>query len=437
MVSMLQPQAVDLLLKGGTFVTMDAERRVIENGALAIRAERIVALGPADEILPTVSPARVLDITGQVVTPGFINAHGHWAMTLFRGMVDDMPLEAWLNHIWKVEREYVSPENVKVGSQLAMVEMIRGGTTCAADMYWQFHHTTEAARQAGFRIVNGPSFTRIEGYQGNPSTGEEDALEYLDRYQNDPLVHLCVQAHSCYTTNPEMLELTRRITTERGLQFITHASESQGELALVREQYNQTPIEVLHSFGLLGERALLAHCVHLSDDEINLLAETKTSVAHCPSSNLKLASGIARVARMCEAGVNGPASNNDLDMLQEAQLAAMLQKGVTGDPTALPARDVFAMMTIQGAKAVGLGEQTGSLEAGKLADITVLDFDQPHLTPCYDLYSHLIYAAHQSDVRHVIIHGKPVMENRALLTLDEIEIKQRVCRLAEEINMKK
>lgn len=432
---------VDYLFENGTLITMDAQRRIIADGAVAVKDSEIVWVGEAKEACARFSPANRLDLHGDVVAPGLLNVHGHWAMTLFRGLVNDCPLEAWLDTIWKVERVFTSPENVTAGSQLAIVEMIRGGTTCAADMYWQFRHTTEAAREAGFRIVNGPSFTDIVGFQGMSSVGVDSAIEYLDRYRSDPLVHLCVQTHSTYTTDIPMMEHARRLSEERGLLFVTHASESRAEVETVKKKYGKTPIEVLDAAGLLGERSLLAHCVHLSDAEIARLAETGTSVAHCPSSNLKLASGIARVADMLHAGVNvaigtdGPASNNDLDLFAEAQLAAMVQKGITGNPSILPAEEVFSMLTCNGARAVGLRERAGSLENGKLADIIVLDMDSANLTPCYDLYSQLVYAAKAADVCHVMIHGKMVMQDRRLLTLDEEDIKARVRRMAQEIRL--
>ncbi|MDD5369974.1 MAG: amidohydrolase [Anaerolineaceae bacterium] len=437
----VEPRPIDILLYGGTVITMDANRRILTDGAVAIKDARIVWVGPQAEASHAFKPVSRLDVSGKVVLPGLINTHGHWAMTLFRGLVDDRPLEAWLDTIWKVERSFTSPENVEAGSRLAMLEMIRSGTTCAADMYWQFRTTTEAARQAGFRMVNGPAFTEIVGFQGQRSVEYDGALEYLDRYRDDPLVHLCIQTHSTYTTNSEYLETARRLMEEMDLLFITHASESRAEVATVREKYGKTPIEVLEKAGLLGKRTLLAHCIHLSDAEIERLAETGTSVAHCPSSNLKLSSGVARVADMLSAGVNvalgtdGPASNNDLNLFQEAQLAALIQKGVTGDPTVLPAEKVVSMLTIDGARAVGLDDRLGSLETGKLADLTVLDFDSANLTPCYDLYSHLVYAASASDVCHVIINGKLVMKDRQVLTLDEARVKSEVRQIAQEIRL--
>jgi hypothetical protein len=272
---MTQPEKVDLLLKGGTLVTMDSQRRMIENGALAVRDNKIFMVGSAKEVLPKVEAQKTLDVSGQVVTPGFINAHGHWAMTLFRGMVDDRPLEAWLSRVWKMELAFTSPKNVVAGAQLAMAEMIRSGTTCAADMYWQFRHSTEAALQANFRLVNGPTFAEIKGFGSRPLSTPKNAHEFINRYKDEPLVVLCVQVHAAYTASLHLMEEARRIAEESGAVFITHASESRAEVENVRKMYGKTPIEVLQSVGLLGGHTLLAHCVHLNDEEIQLLAETK------------------------------------------------------------------------------------------------------------------------------------------------------------------
>ncbi len=437
----MQSLPVDYLLVGGTIITMDAGRNVIQNGVLVVKDSRIIWMGTKDQIGDQFKPTRTLELTGKVVIPGMINTHGHWAMTLFRGLVDDRPLESWLEKIWKVEAAVVAVESVVTGCELAMIEMIRSGTTCAADMYWYFTESSDAACRAGFRLVNGPSFAVIPGFEDRKDLNYQAATEYFDRYQGNPLVHPCMQAHSTYTTNQWMLEEILRITKERNVGFITHACESKGELELVHNKYGKSPIEVLDSAGLLGEKTLLAHCVHLTDAEIERLAETGTSVSHCPSSNLKLSSGIARVADMVRAGVNvsmgtdGPASNNDLDMFHEAQLAALVQKGVTGDPTVLPAEKVFSMLTIDGARAVGLADQVGSLEIGKLADLAVIDFDSVSLTPCYNLYSHLIYAASPADVCHTMIHGRLVMENRQMLILDEEKVKFRVRQIADQVRL--
>lgn len=433
------PKPVDTLLTGGTILTMNADREIITKAALAVDAGKIVWLGPAETAVQQFQPKERIDLNGRVVIPGLVNVHGHWAMTLVRGLVDDRPLEEWLAKIWRVEAELISPETVVFGSQLAMIEMIRGGTTCAADMYWYYPDVTEAAREAGFRIVTGPSFAEIEGFEDYRNTNQAIAIEYLDAYRSVPLVHPCIQAHSAYTTSGPTLEHVAQLVHERGLLFVTHASESKGELDLVQEKHGKRPLEVLDGYGLLREQTLLAHCVHLTDGEIARLAETGTSVAHCPSSNLKLSSGIARVAEMMEMGVNvgigtdGAASNNDLDLFHEAQLAALVQKGVTGDPRVLPAESVFAMLTIDGARAVGLSDRIGSLEVGKSADLAVIDFSSANLTPSYDLYSHLVYAVSVGDVQDVMVAGRLLMKDRAMLTLDEDAVREDANRIAREV----
>ena len=433
------PKPVDTLLTGGTILTMNARREILTDAAMAVDVGKIVWLGSAESAAQQYQSQERIDLNGRVVIPGLVNVHGHWAMTLMRGLVDDCPLEQWLAKIWRVEAELISPETVVLGSQLAMVEMMRGGTTCAADMYWYYQDVTEAAREAGFRIVTGPSFAEIEGFEDYRNTNQAIAIEYLDAYREVPLVHPCIQAHSAYTTSGPTLEHVAQLVHDNGLMFVTHASESKGELALVQERHGKRPLEVLDGYGLLREQTLLAHCVHLTDDEIARLAETGTSVAHCPSSNLKLSSGIARVAAMVEMGVNvgigtdGAASNNDLDLFHEAQLAALVQKGITGDPQVLPAEKVFAMLTIDGARAVGLADQVGSLEVGKSADLAVIDFGAANLTPCYDLYSHLVYALSVGDVQDVMVAGRLLMKDRAMLSLDEEAIREEANRIACEV----
>jgi 5-methylthioadenosine/S-adenosylhomocysteine deaminase len=420
----MTPIEVDCLLLGATIVTMDAGRRIIESGALAVRGETIHWLGPQAE-MPVFIAKKTLNVSGMVITPGLVNTHGHWAMTLFRGFADDDNLEGWLEKIWKVEAAIVAPDTVIAGADLAMIEMIRSGTTCATDMYWQFEGSVEAVVQAGFRTVNGPVFAAIPGFEDRRQFDLQEAHDYLHRHANQPLLHLCVQAHSVYTTDRPMLEDVRRIAHDFGIGFITHAAESKGELAQVSAQYGKSPIEVLDD------------CVHLTDAEIARLAETGTSVSHCPTSNLKLSSGISRLVDMTRAGVNvaigtdGPASNNDLNFFHEAQLAALVQKGVTGDPFVLPAPEVFAMMTVNGARAFGLSDKIGSLEVGKLADLAVIDFTSANMTPCYDIYSHLVYAAAPADVRHTMIHGRLVMEDCEIRTIDEERVKHDVRKIAD------
>ncbi len=434
-----QLERFDTLITGATLLTMDSQRRLIEDGALGIRGEKIAWVGARAELPEVVEARERLEMPGKVLMPGLINTHGHIAMTLFRGYVHDVALEAWLSKIWKVEAQTVSDENVKAGVKLALVEMLRSGTTAAADMYFQFPTVCQTTSEAGFRLFNGPSFAIIPGFEVKKNVYYEAALEMLDMVKGYPLVHPCVQAHAIYTASLAMLEEIARIKAERDLIFVTHAAESLGEMQQVRELYQKTPIEVLDTVGLLDRNTLLAHAVHLNDAELDLLAERGTSIAHCPQSNLKLASGFARVAEMLERGVNvslgtdGTASNNDLDLFHEAQTAALVQKAISKDPTVLPAEEVVAMLTINGARSFGLEDKFGSLEVGKLADLTVLDFESANLTPCYDIYAHLVYSASPHDVCHTMVNGRWLMRDRNLLTLDEEAIKAKVRKIAVEI----
>ncbi len=431
-------QQVSWLIFGGTVVTMDDDGHLYEDGAVAVRGAEIVAVGPTDRVRSRVEAREILDATGQVVMPGLVNAHTHAAMTLFRGLADDMALEPWLQRIWQVELAHATAENVRWGAALAFAEMIRSGTTTAADMYWQRDVTTAVAGEVGFRLVNGPSFMELGGTEVVASR-EMSAREYLEHYRDNPLITPCVQAHATYTVSPALLERIRDLAQEYDVPFITHASESEAEVATIQERYGRTPIEHLDALGLLGPKTLLAHCVHLRDDEIALLAERGVSVAHCPESNLKMGVGIARAAEMLSAGVNvalgtdGAATNNDLDMLGEMRTAALLQKGRRQDPTALPAPLALRMATVHGARALGLGDLIGSLEVGKRADLILLDLDRLHLTPSYDIYSHLVYAADKADVRTVFINGRMVMRDGVLLTLDEEAVKARVREIAGRI----
>lgn len=432
--------SADYLIAGGLVVTMNEKRELIENGAVAVKGQKIVWVGSAEQAEVQVRAGETIDAMRQVVIPGLVNAHSHLAMTLFRGLADDIPLEAWLARIWPLEAKYATAENTRIGTQLAMVEMIRGGITCSADMYWQFSENIQAAREAGYRMVNGPAMIEIVGPDGAMSGDlEKRARDLIEQYRDDPLIHLCVQVHSTYTTTEAMLAIAAQLSEEYNLLFITHASESKAEVETVMERFGKTPIEYLHAKGLLGPRTLLAHCVHLRDDEIALLHETQTSVAHCPESNLKVGNGVARVPDMLRAGVNvglgtdGAASNNDLDMFGEMRTAALIHKGINFDPTVVTAEETFAMATINGARAFNLGNSIGSLEPGKLADITLVELEAPNVTPMYNIYSHLVYAVDKNDVRTVFINGQLVMRDRKLLTLDEESIKARARAIAREM----
>lgn len=417
---------VDVLIKGGTILTVDQKHRVIHDGAITITGDTISGVYSSDEIPQELEAGMVIQADGKVILPGLINAHSHLAMTLFRGFVEDLVLQQWLERVWKYEFSVLDDKAVKAGSKLALVEMIKNGITCAHDMYWHFEQTMEVAEEFGFRLLSGPPITGLGDQAFDEMFAQaRKTLAWLDSLE---FVYPIIQAHSTYTTTPKMMHTVREFKEEYGITFTTHASENQAEVETVLEQYQQTPIHLLASYDLLDESTLLAHCVILDDEEIELLAETGTHVVHCPESNLKIGSGIAPIAAMLEKGINvcigtdGAASNNDLDILGELRTAALLQKGSNRNPELLTTKQALEMGTINGAKAYRLENDLGSLEKGKKADLVIINFDKPHLTPVHNPAANLIYSSGKSDVETVFINGKLQLENGQLTVIDEEQI---------------
>jgi 5-methylthioadenosine/S-adenosylhomocysteine deaminase len=426
----------DLLITGGKIITMDPKRRIIDNGAIAVSGNRIQQIFSVNDLPAHEQARKTINATGKVIIPGLINAHSHIAMTLFRGFVEDLVLDKWLNRVWQYELTALSADNVRAGSKLAFAEMLHNGVTCVHDMYWHYMTTIDLAEEVGFRLLSGTPFTAI----GDPDIDEliHTARNVFNQLKNYNFVYPIIQAHSTYTTTAEMMHMVYELKHEYGLPFTTHASENQAEVNDVLEKFGKTPIELLQGYNLLDSDTILAHCVKLQDHEITLLAESHTNVAHCPESNLKLGSGIAPIAKMVDAGVNvcmgtdGAASNNDLDLLGEMRTAALLQKGYNENPEVLNTLQVLEMATINGAKAYGLEKDLGSIEPGKRADIVIIDFAKSHLTPCYNVYANLVYSADKADVDTVLIDGKILLENGHLITLDEDAIRAEVRAIGEK-----
>ncbi len=414
---------IDILIKGGTIVTMDKEHQVIADGAVGTTGNTISFVCPSSQIPNDIKAKRTIDADGMVLIPGLINAHSHLPMTLFRGFVEDLDLQTWLDRVWKYELTALNEHSIRAGSQLAFAEMIRGGITCAHDMYWYYEETMSLAEEVGFRLISGPPITGIGGIDFDSMI--KQAIAVLNKLRDYQFVIPIIQAHSTYTTTLEMMAAVLSFKKEYEVPFTTHAAENQAEIDLVFEQNKKTPIELLHSYQLLDDKTILAHCVKVNNGEIALLKDTGTNVVHCPESNLKLGSGIAPIAEMLNAGINicigtdGPASNNDLDIFGEMRTAAFTQKGYQHDPKVLTTIEILEMATINGAKAYGVDHILGSIETGKKADIVLVDFQKTHLTPCHDIYANLVYSVTKSDVDTVLIDGHIQMEAGELVSFEE------------------
>jgi 5-methylthioadenosine/S-adenosylhomocysteine deaminase len=434
---------VDLFIKNGLVVTMDDRLNIYQPGALAIGGDSIIAVGTEEALAPLAIKAKeVLDAGGGAVLPGLINTHTHAAMTLLRGLADDLPLMDWLeNHVFPAERR-MTGEWVYWGTLLACAEMILSGTTTFCDMYLFEAEVARAAREAGQRALVGEVLYDFPSPNYGPlEKGFEYTRELIRHYRNDSLISVAVEPHTPFTCGPELLLQAKKLSVETRVPLIIHLAETQTEADQILKQYGVSPTQHLARLGLLDENLIAVHCVVLSEADQESLAAAGVKVAHCPESNMKLASGVAPVVELLRRGVSvglgtdGCASNNNLDLFQEMDSAAKLHKVQRLDPTVLDARTVFRMATRGGARVLGMESQVGSLEAGKKADIILLDLNQPHLTPLYNIYSHLVYAARGADVTRVIINGRTVMKNRELLTLDLKEILSRANRFADTLRL--
>lgn len=426
----------DMLVQADIIVTQDADRRVIEDGAIAIDGGIIREVGPRAELAARWQAAQTKNLGRRLVLPGLINAHTHASMTVFRGVADDLPLMTWLTeHIWPVEKA-LTGEIIRFGALLACAEMIRTGTTCFCDMYLIEEQVARAVDEAGLRAVLG------EGIFAFPSPAyakTEDAWPLIEdmhaRYKGHARIRTAIMPHAVYTTTPEILRRSWELAQAHGCVWKTHLAESSTETRTSLEQFDRRPLEYLESLGISGPRCVFAHCVDLTAEEMARMAEAGMHVAHCPQSNMKLTSGIARVEDLRKAGVNvclgtdGAASNNDLNMFQEMNSAALLQKVHAMDPTALGAQAVLDMATVNGARALAWDE-LGSLAAGKAADLVALDLSQPNLMPLYNPVSHLAYAASGHEVCLTMVGGKVLYEDGRYTTLDMDGLAREAARVA-------
>ena len=424
-------EKLDLLIRNGTILTMDPEDTVFEKGIIGIRGDTISFIGTNEE--KGFRAKQIIDAKGGLVLPGLINGHTHAAMSLFRGLADDLPLMEWLNNYIFPAEKRLDSDFVFTGTLLACAEMILSGTTTFCDMYLFEEEAARASKQAGMRSLVGEVLYDFE----SPNYGTvENGLRYtedlIQAWKADPLVSIAVEPHTLFTCSPELLSASHELAMKYDVPLIIHVAETRNEVDDIQKRYGKRPIDHLGSLGILGPHLIADHCVHLQEYEIQLLADNQVKVIHNPESNMKLASGIAPIPDMLAKkvtvglGTDGCASNNNLDLFAEMDTAAKLHKINTMDTTVMDASTVLRMATIEGAKALGLGDMVGSLELGKKADLIVMDTNKPHLTPLYSPVSHLVYAARGNDVSHSIINGRLVMEERRLLTLDLFEIMEKV-----------
>jgi 5-methylthioadenosine/S-adenosylhomocysteine deaminase len=427
----LHAEPADAIWSARYVITMDAQHRVIENGAVAVRGERIVAVGPKADIDRRFQPKQRLDRPDAILAPGLINTHAHAPMSLFRGIADDMRLQDWLEKfIFPAEAKNVSADFVRWGTRLACLEMLLAGATTYTDMYYFEDVVAEATKDAGMRGVLGETIIRFPVADNKtPADALKFTERFLSRFRNDPLIVPAVAPHALYTNSDETLKAARALANRYGMPLVIHLSETKKENDDTLAQREMTPSAVLDSIGVFGGRTIAAHCVWLTDGDIKILKARNVGAAHCPSSNMKLASGVAPVPKMLAAGVHvglgtdGPAgSNNDSDMFVEMNLAAKLHKVFSGDPQVMPAKTVLEMATIVGARALGMEKEIGSIEPSKRADIITVRLDRPHAVPLYDVYSQMVYALQGSDVRDVMVNGRMVVQDARSLLLDERQI---------------
>jgi 5-methylthioadenosine/S-adenosylhomocysteine deaminase len=440
MMTLEAKEPVSLMLQGAWVLTMDRDRQVFSPGAVALKGEEIVAVGPPGELNARYAAAQVLDYPRGLILPGLINAHTHAAMSLFRGLADDLPLEEWLNgHIFPAET-HLNADFVYWGTKLAVAEMLLSGTTTFCDMYLFADAVARAVDETGIRAVVGEVLYDFPSANyGPPAAGLKFSEDLCRTWRDHPRVRVAIQPHAVYTCSPDLLQQCGHLADKQGTRLIIHLAETHQEVADCRAKYGATPVKHLERLGLLTPRLVADHAVVLEEADLELLAASGAGVAHCPESNMKLASGMAPVTELLARGVpvglgtDGCASNNNLDLFQEMDTAAKLQKIRRLDPTALPATSALEMTTRGGARILGLEKEVGAIVPGLKGDLVVVDLDQPHLTPLYDPYSQLVYAASGPDVQTVVVHGRVLVKDRRLLAFDLEETMARARELARKV----
>jgi 5-methylthioadenosine/S-adenosylhomocysteine deaminase len=441
-ISALAAESADWIWTGRYVVTMDPQRRLIENGAIAIRGDRILAAGPRAEIEQRYQPRQRLDRPDAILAPGLIDTHTHAAMSLFRGIADDLRLQEWLEHyIFPAEARNVTADFVRWGTRLGCLEMMLSGTTTFTDMYYFEDVVAEAAKEAGLRGVLGET---IIGFPSPDAKTPADALgftdRFLSRFHDDPLIVPAVAPHAIYTNSDQTLQACRTLANRHAAPLLIHLSETRHENDECLAKRHVTPTQALDALGIFNGRTVAAHAVWVNEADMAILKARGVGIAHCPSSNMMLASGVAPVTRMLALdlavglGPDGPAgSNNDLNMFEEMDLAAKLQKVTTGDPRSVPAEEAVEMATIRGARALGMEKQIGSLEPGKRADLISIRLDRPNAVPLYNVYSQMVYALKGSDVEDVMVNGKLLVKDARSQTLDAAAIEAKALEYRDQV----
>jgi 5-methylthioadenosine/S-adenosylhomocysteine deaminase len=432
---------VDILVLGGTLVSMDQQRRVIQDAGVAVTGGRIVAVGTRREIASQYSAAETVEANGKLVVPGLINGHTHIPMTLFRGLADDLDLQDWLTkYIFPAEAKNVSEEFVRAGTRLGLAEMIRGGTTTYCDMYYFEDAIAEETAKAGVRAVLGE--TIIDFPVADNKTNAEGmayVAKFVQKWKGHELIVPAIAPHAPYTVSEEHLKAVRAFSDRTGAPIVTHISETKREVDDSIKAKGASPITYLERIGFLSNKVIAAHVVWPSEQELGVLKQIGVGIVHNPQSNMKLASGVAPVPEMLKRGLlvglgtDGAASNNDLNMWEEMDTAAKLHKVFSGDPKVMSAKEAFELATIRGAQALHLENEIGSIEKGKRADLVIVERDSLNQIPLYNVYSDLVYATKANDVESVIINGRIVMRDRRLLTLNEKEIKASARRFRDQV----
>lgn len=431
----------DLVIRNALVVTCDAAGTVIHDGGIAVDKGRIARVGSNAELAPLAERAkRVIDASGQILMPGIVNTHCHAADSLFRGLVENLPLEPWLQTVWKAEGAILNPETSRLGSVLGFAELLLTGVTTVMDMFWYPFATVEAARAVGLRVSTGGIFFDPAGVTAlSIDKRVAEAERFFEEFADADDVFPAALPHGAYTVSPDNLKAAKAVAHRCGGLFCTHCAETRAEQADIQARYGRSVVRHLDHLGLLDERTVLAHCVHLDDEELDILARTKAHVAHNPMSNMKLASGFARVPEMLERGIDvslgtdGALSGNDLDMWMALRLAATIHKGHTGRADIVTTRQAMDMLTRNGARALGTLDRIGSLETGKFADMVLVDVKRVHAVPMFDPLTHLVYSANKSDVRHVFLGGEQVVRDGALTRIDIAETLETVERLVPRI----